>query len=232
MPTIQRIIALGLPLGLQMIVVSSSFIFILSLANKFGPTITAVFGIGSRVDQFAFLAMFAVTAAISAMTAQNFGAGKLERIISVSKWGVLISAGLSLIFFTAVTVFPDSITGLFTKDLEVIRLTRNYFHYVSFSYLALAVLFTYQGVLRGVGDTITSFIIVSCSMVVLRVPICYCLSHYTPMQESGLWLGITISSTFGALTFYLYYAAGRWKRHPNLNRVPVDTIPVVPEETM
>jgi Na+-driven multidrug efflux pump len=96
--TLKKIVGIGFPLSLQMLIVSSSFLFILSLANSFGQNVTAAFGIGSRVDQFAFLATFAVTAAISAMTAQNIGAGKLERIPEITRWGLIFSASIALCY--------------------------------------------------------------------------------------------------------------------------------------
>lgn len=223
--TLKKIVAVGSPLAVQMMIVSSSFLFILSLANRFGPAVTAAYGIGSRVDQLAFLATFAVTAATSAMTAQNAGAGKYERISAIAKSGITFSIALSLIFSCAVMLFPDTVSSMFTKDKEVIVLTRHYFHFAGITYLALAFLFAYQGILRGLGDTLTSLIIVTTTMVLLRVPLCYYLSHYTPLRESGLWAGITASSFFGAAAFYIYFSTGKWKERTNRATVPRTAIP-------
>jgi putative MATE family efflux protein len=209
--TMQKIIAVGFPLSLQMIIVSSSFLFILSLANNFGQNVVAAFGIGNRVDQFSFLATFAVTAAISAMTAQNIGAGKFDRIPEITRWGVIMSVGVALFFSIAVILFPDAISSLFTREPAVIAITRNYLHIAGLSYLALAFLFAFQGVLRGAGDTLGSFIMISCSMIFLRIPLCFILSRYTLLKETGLWLGIFVSAFAGAIAFYLYYKSGRWK---------------------
>jgi putative MATE family efflux protein len=209
--TLRKIIDLGFPLAMQMLIVSSSFLFIFSLANRFGQNVTAAFGIGSRVDQFASMAAFAVAAAISAMTAQNVGAGKIERIPEIARWGVLLSTGMALLFSGMVILFPDAITGLFTREPAVLAVTRHYFRIAGFSYVAFAFLFAYQGVLRGACDTFGSFIMIACSMIFLRVPLCFVLSHYTPLKETGLWVGILISAIAGAVAFYLYYASGRWK---------------------
>jgi putative MATE family efflux protein len=219
--TLRTIVAVGFPLALQMLIVSSSFLFILSLVNRFGTNVTAAFGIGSRVDQFALLASFAVTAAVSAMTAQNVGAGKLERIAEITRWGVLFSLGLSLLFSGAVMLFPDAIASLFTRDRDVVLLTRHYFRIVGISYLALAVSFSLQGVLRGAGDTFGSFLIIACSMIFIRIPLCYLLAERTPLHEAGLWTGITITAFAGMVAFYLYYASGRWKKSGTRVTAPV-----------
>lgn len=224
---LKKIAMVGFPMALQMIIVSASFLFILSLANKFGPNVTAAFGIGSRVDQFAFLAIFAVTMAISMMTAQNIGAGKIERVTDIAKWGILFSLLLAFLFFAAVMIFPDTITMLFTKDAAITLLTRRYFRYIGVSYLALSILFAFQGILRGAGDTITSFIIIAFTMIFLRVPLCYYLSHSTALREVGLWLGISISSFAGAVIFYFYYAGGRWKKCKHRMQEPCEAETVV-----
>ena len=222
--TLKKITMVGFPLALQMLIVSSSFLFILSLANRFGADVTAAFGIGSRVDQFAFLATFAVTAAISAMSAQNIGAGRIERVAAITHWGVIFSLAFALPFCVAVMLFPDAVASLFTSDPAVIAFSRRYFHIAGISYLTIGVMFAYQGVLRGAGDTFPSFLIVASTMVLLRVPLCYYLSHYTALREAGLWAGITISSFAGAVAFYLYYTSGKWIERGNRIASPTTVI--------
>lgn len=232
--TLRRIIAVGTPLAAQMVIVSSSFLFILSQANAFGPAVTAAFGIGSRVDQFVFLALFAVTAAVSAMTAQNYGVEQYGRIGEIARWGALLAVGIALVFAALVMLFPGGVAGLFTGDPAVHALTRHYFWAVGLSYVGLAVLFSYQGVVRGAGDTIASLLITAMSMVVFRVPLCYALSHATPLHETGLWLGITLSSFAGAAAFYMYYISGRWKKKDAGFTAPDGTarIACIPEEAV
>jgi Na+-driven multidrug efflux pump len=130
-------------------------------------------------------------------------------------------------------IFPDAITSLFTKDAAVITYTRSYFRVVGSSYLALAVLFAFQGVLRGAGDTIPSFLMIACSMILLRVPLCYYLSNHTSLREAGLWTGVTISSFAGAIAFFFYYISGKWKeRGMKMITKQHQPEPISPEETL
>lgn len=226
--TLRTIIKIGFPMALQMLITSSSFLFVLALANKFGPNVTAAFGIGGRIDQLSFMATFAVAAAASAMTAQNYGAGRLDRIPQIANWALIYALGLAAVFSVSVVAFPNAVTSMFTNDPAILPLTRHYFYVTAFSYLMLGVLSAYLGILRGTGDTITSFIIVAASMIFLRVPLCYYLSNYTGLRETGLWIGITVSSSAGALAFYLYYASGKWKtRGTRLQKPPEE--PVIAE---
>ena len=210
--TVKRIFAVGFPLSLQLIVVSSSYLFILSLVNAFGPTATAAYGIGSRVDQFAFMASFAVSTAISAMTAQNIGACKNERVSEVLRWGLIMTVSIAVVFAVSVFLFSGRIVYLFTNDPGVAAIARPYFLVAGVTYLAFSILFAFQGVFRGAGATLSSLIIVSFTMIFLRVPLCFLLSHVPQLKELGLWIGIATSTSVGALTFWLMYLNGGWMK--------------------
>jgi putative MATE family efflux protein len=226
----RKIFFMGIPMSLQMIVVSASFLVITSLVNKFGETTTAAFGIGSRIDQFAFMTIIAVSGAISSMTAQNIGAGKSERIPLIVKWGIMVSLGFALFFLVLAFGFARPIAGIFTNDALVIQKTIEYFRIVCFAYLGFAVLFSFQGVVRGAGDVVSSLVIVASAMMFFRIPLCYFLAEKTPLRENGLWLGMTISIILGAIIFWIYYLSVRWKlaaaksNHHGMPSQPTDPV--------
>jgi len=226
--TVKKIFAVGFPLSLQLIVVSSSFLFILSLVNAFGPIATAAFGIGSRVDQFAFMASFAVGTAISAMTAQNIGACKTERVTEILHWGLVITVLIAIIFAVTVFSFSGKIVLLFTNDPGVAVIARPYFLVAGFTYIVFSILFAFQGVFRGAGATVSSLIIVSFTMIFLRVPLCYFLSHIAQLKELGLWLGIAASTSVGAFIFWIYYLKGTWLKSKKKVSVEECEIEVAP----
>jgi putative MATE family efflux protein len=209
---LKRMFVLGVPMSLQMIVVSSSFLLIVSLVNIYGEYVTAAFGIGGRVDQFAFMTILAVCMAISSITAQNIGAGRLERVQETARWGVFISLCFGLFFFAVVNLAAHSLAGFFTTEPRVIEETVGYFRFVSFAYFGIALLFAFQGIARGAGDMVSSLLIVATGMVFLRLPLCWALSKHTHLQEKGLWLGMTLSALTGGLIFWGYYILGRWKK--------------------
>ena len=209
---VKRMFILGLPMSLQMIVVSFSFLLIVALVNIYGEHVTAAYGIGVRVDQFAFMTILAVCMAISSITAQNIGAGRFERVRVTARWGVLVSLCFGLFFFAVVNLASRTLAGFFTTEPRVIDETVGYFRYVSFAYFGIALLFAFQGIARGAGDMVSSLLIVAMAMVILRLPLCWALSEYTPLREKGLWLGIALSALTGGLIFWGYYIGGRWKK--------------------
>ncbi|MEA3046063.1 MAG: hypothetical protein QOJ53_395, partial [Sphingomonadales bacterium] len=89
-PAILRtILRKGLPMGLQMIVISSSALATIGLVNREGIETTAAFGVAMQLWTYLQMPAMALSAAASAMAAQNIGAGKWERVSAITRSGIV-----------------------------------------------------------------------------------------------------------------------------------------------
>ncbi|HDQ25151.1 MAG TPA: MATE family efflux transporter [bacterium] len=210
---VKRILVIGIPVSLQMIIVSLSGLLIISLVNGFGFTTVAAYGIGLRIDQFSFIpAMSLGGSAAAAFAAQALGAGRQEKIPEIVKWVSVLTLSFALFFFVIVNIFPAQITSIFTTDAGVIEKTVPYFRYVTFTYFAFALMFTFQGVIRGSGDTLPSMFFAFITLIIFRAGLGWALSSKTGMNETGIWLAMAVSAYVGMTLNWLYYKSGRWKR--------------------
>jgi putative MATE family efflux protein len=208
---IKRIFIIGIPVSLKMLVKSFSWIVIISLVNKFGPDVIAAYGIGIRLDMFAFLPALSIGIATSSMVAQNIGATQYQRVPEILKSSIILSLCFSVIFFILVNIYPRSISSIFTNDAVVINYAQNYFRIVSLSYILFSFIFTFEGIIRGAGQTMYILIFTVISIIFIRLPLAYVLSQFTPLQESGIWLAIVVSAFTAAVLNSLYYLSRRWK---------------------
>ncbi len=215
---IKKMFGLGIPISLSMIVVSLSAVLIVSLVNKFGVSVTAAYGIGLRIDQFSFLPAMSTGLAVSSMVAQNLGAGKKERVPEILKWALIISLSFGTFFFILVNIFPTFIAQAFTKDAIVAAEAVKYFKIVSFTYFTFAIMFAFQGVVRGAGDTVTMFLITAFSILIFRVPLAYGLAEHTGLKERGIWFGMLFSAGLAVILNIIYYFTGRWKNKVVITR--------------
>ncbi len=83
------ILVKGLPMGLQMIVVSSSALALLGLVNREGVNTTAAFGVAMQLWTYVQMPAMAFGAAVSAMVAQNIGAGRWDRVSRITRSGII-----------------------------------------------------------------------------------------------------------------------------------------------
>ena len=213
---IKNMFTIGIPVTFQMVIVSLSAIAVISFVNRFGPGIIAAYGIGLRIDQFSFIPAMSLGAAASSFTAQAIGAKKEELIREVALWVTILSLAFAAAAFTAINLFPSQITAIFTGDASVISHGAVYFRYITLTYFAYAVMFAFQGIVRGSGDTLPSTLFAFITLIVLRVGLSWALLDKAGMDERGIWIGITASAYLGALLNFWYYKSGRWKNRESL----------------
>src|SRR4029078_5578951 len=92
---LRTIVIKGIPMGLQMIVISSSALALIGLVNREGVDTTAAFGVAMQLWTYLQMPAMALGAAVSAMVAQNIGAGKWERVSSITRSGIAFALAIT-----------------------------------------------------------------------------------------------------------------------------------------
>ena len=117
----RRIVTLGAPIALQDALINVSFLIITVIVNQMGVIASASLGVVEKIIIFAMLPPTAMAAAVATMTAQNYGAGLIQRMSRCLYSGI----GISLVFGVSVCVYsqflPETLTGIFTNDPAVIE---------------------------------------------------------------------------------------------------------------
>ncbi|MCX8096280.1 MAG: MATE family efflux transporter [Spirochaetes bacterium] len=209
---IYRFFSLGLPVSLQMIIISFSFAVVMGFVSSFGDKSIAVFGIGNRIDQFAFLPALSLGLALMTISSQNLSAERYDRVFEFLKWALIISLGISGIVVVVSNLFAESIFGFFVSDREVISLGVDYIRVMSISYVLMGVVFSIQGIIRGAGDTIAVLIIKSLSMLVVRIPVAYVLGFLVFKSPVGVWASFVVVMLFEVIASWIYLRSENWKK--------------------
>lgn len=211
-------IGIGLPAGVQQVIVSMGMMTLTSLVNGFGATVTAAFGVGGRFDQFAFMPAMTVGLSVSALVGQNLGARKFDRVKEIVRSSVYLTIAITgCVSLVAVTV-PQFLVRIFTQDAAVIAEGVVYLRTVGFVYIANALMFTLSGIMRGAGDTVPSMFISIVTLWIVRIPLAVFFSR--TMGSRGIWMGMAVSPVIGTGLNYAYYLSGRWKKRVLTRGVP------------
>ena len=115
---VKVLVTRGLPMGLQMLIVSSSMLTLLGLINGYGTDTAAAFGAAVQVWTYVQMPVFAVGAAVTAMAAQNIGAGRWERVSQATWAGVGINAAMTGLLVLVVWIFNRQALSLFLPDRQ------------------------------------------------------------------------------------------------------------------
>ena len=164
------ILKIGLPVAAQDGFIQISFMVITVIANRRGVDVAAAVGIVEKIICFLFLIPSSMLSTISAIAAQNIGAGFQDRARRTFYTGTAIAVGIGAIFAIAFQFISRPVLNLFTRDQLVVTLGTQYLKsYVTDCVLA-AIHFCFSGYFCAMGKSIISFIHNSLSIILLRIP--------------------------------------------------------------
>lgn len=204
------LIGKGIPMGLQMIVISLSMIFMISLVNRFGSQTAAAYGACFQLWNYIQMPAFAVGAAVSSMASQNVGAKLWDRVSRTAVIGVaynfLMTGGLVILIY----LFNRGALGLFLPDDgDAIRIAQHINAIVVWSFVFFGVTFVISGVVRSTGAVIPPLIILFISMWLLRIPFAYLLVDR--WGADAVWWSFPLGALASMILSLGYYRLGNWK---------------------
>lgn len=202
----------GFPIVIQNVLTNLSFLTMTGLANGIGVTASASLGVVARYNGFAIMPSSAVGSSVSAMVAQNMGAGNVKRAKKTMWTGILISYAASIPLFLAIRIYPQDFIGLFDKNPELIQSGVAYLTYFSLEYLIVPFFFALMGLITGSGHTSFSSIVGIASSIGLRMPLAIFFVKNLDLGLAGIGLSAPIASGTASLVALLYYFSGRWQR--------------------
>ena len=212
------IIKLGLPSGLSQAIFSLSMVVVQSLTNSFGEQIIAASVIVMRVDGFAMMPNFSFGGAMTTYVGQNVGAKKPERIYKGVKQGTLIAMAVSAVIVGIILIFGKYLMGLFTDTEELVSISNHCMQILAVGYVAMGASQSFQGSMRGAGDTLTPMWLALLTTVAIRVPVAYIMAAVTKSQEypngryESLYISLLLSWCIGAILSFVFYLKGPWRK--------------------
>ncbi len=174
--TAKDLFKIGIPLSLQDTLVPLSFLFLFSLANSFGVVASAAYGSVVRLNAFMMLPAGAFAMSLTALTAQNLGAGKMKRALNALKLSILFAFCFGVIFFIWQQVVPKSAIAIFTTDEAVLEEGARYLRSFSYDYLFVPFVFCLNGFFFGCGRTFFAAANSIFSAFAIRVPVAFLLT--------------------------------------------------------
>ncbi len=164
-----RVLRIGLPTGIQTVIVTFSNVMVQYYINDFGETAVAAFATYYKVENFIYLPIMAFGQASTTFAGQNTGAGQYRRILRGTVITALIGAAVVGCLVIVFVSFPRTIVGWFMKDGDVVENALK-IALVSFPFYSIyPILEVTGGALRGMGKAIGSMIVIILNLCVLRI---------------------------------------------------------------
>jgi putative MATE family efflux protein len=201
---LKLILKLGIPAGIQMIVVSVAAIVVVGLVNRFGSDATAAYGATNQVTSYVQFPAMSIGIAASILAAQAIGAGQISEVRRITRTAMVlnltITGGLVLLAY----LFSEHLVALFITDPAVIDMTQHLLHIVLWS----AIMFGWQGILAGImrssGTVLVPMLISMGCILLIEIPLAVYLSQ-GPLGLGGIWWALAINFTAMFVLQGLYY---------------------------
>ena len=204
-----KILKIGLPTGVQNIVISLSNVIVQSSVNSFGAVAMAGFAAYIKVDGFNILPVLSFSMAATTFIGQNVGAGRLDRV----KKGMYVSVAMGIIYTVCTGIlllaFAPQVIGVFTQNGKVVEYGVYIMKFFCPFYWMLGILHILAGTIRGTGKTMQAMVVFLFSLCIFRV-----LWIWGAMSVShkigGVMLGYPLSWLVGLVMILIYVWKGNW----------------------
>jgi putative MATE family efflux protein len=204
------VMTLGFPLGISMLVMGVSQIGMIGLINREGMETVAAFGAANQIWGFLQMPSFAVGTAVSAMVAQNIGAGHWHRIDQITGAGIAINFLMAGALVAVITLFQVPLLGLFLPSgSPAIGIGAHISLLLNWTFILMGVSTIVTSVVRSNGAVMVPLIILFLTAVVLRFAIGFL--GYPVWGADAIWAAFIAHVVVSTIWSLAYYRWGRWR---------------------
>ena len=207
----RTIVVKGLPMGVQMIVISMSALALVGLVNREGVDTTAAFGVALQLWTYVQMPAMALGAAVSAMVAQNIGAGHWDRVGRITRVGIVQSLLITGGLIALLTLADRSVLALFMgPDSPALPVARHIHLLATWNFLLFGVMMVLFATVRANGAVWIPLIVLAVGLVPVRFG--YIWATYGWLGADAIWTSFPVTSLINLALATAFYLQGGWRK--------------------
>jgi len=210
-----KVLRIGLPTGLQMVVISLSELVILALVNRHGSQATAAYGAVTQIVNYVQFPALSIAITASILGAQAIGAGRLERLGPILRTGLLINVWLTGGLVLLGYLLSHWMLGVFLTDPAARVQAEHLLHIMLWSLLVFGFQAIIGGIMRASGTVLVPVAISIFCIIGVQVPVAYLFDAHFGLQ--GVWMAFPVAYLSMLLLQTLYYK--RVWQHQRIERL-------------
>ncbi|MDQ0901866.1 MATE family efflux transporter [Paenibacillus sp. V4I7] len=208
---IRTLLQKGLPMGLNMVVVSLSNLILIHLVNSYGSESTAAFGVAMQISSYVQMPAMAIGGAVTSMAAQNIGAGRWDRVNRITWTGVGFNIMMTGLIVVILHLFNREVVSFFLPpEGKAIEIGVHINNLTLWSFIIFGVFNVVAGVVRSAGAVVFPLIVAFVALLLVRIPLATILANKYGFDV--IWWSFPISFSVAAAMNLLYYRFGKWKQ--------------------
>ena len=188
---LKTVLKVGVPTGVQMIVISLAEVALLSLVNSYGSNATAAYGAVNQVVAYVQFPAISIAITASILGAQAIGAGRTEQLGAIARTGLLMNVGLTGTLVLLGYLFSRTLMGFFITSAPVIELAQTLLHIMLWSSVIFGMASVLSGIMRASGSVLVPTGIAIFCIALIEVPVAYVMSHRIGIN--GVWVAYPVT---------------------------------------
>ena len=211
-PMFGNMVKVAIPSMVQQSIVSIGMLLVQSVVNGFGSSVLAGYTAGMRIESICIVPMIASGNAVSTFTAQNLGAGQIERVKEGYLAAVRMVASFAVMICLILGVFHKYIIRSFLEagsEQAAFETGNSYLSFIAFFFVFIGLKAITDGVLRGAGDVLV-FTLANLVNLGIRVTAAFTLAPLIGVQ--GVWFAVPMGWAANYLISFVRYLSGKWSR--------------------
>lgn len=200
----KHVFKFSLPISMSIFIEVLAFSIIMILNGRLSSLYAAIHSISLTLASTTYMIPLAVSSATSVKIGYFYGRRNFKKIHSYMKASMIISMTFMALAGLSLYIFPDFILSLFTKDQELVILGGSILMVCAMFQIFDGAQVTLSGILRGVGITKPTFIIVALGYWLIGLPLGYYLGYTLKLNTLGFWIGLAFSLLAISISLFIY----------------------------
>jgi putative MATE family efflux protein len=189
---LKTVLRIGVPTGIQVVLISVAEVAVLSFVNAFGSDATAAYGTVNQVVSYVQFPAISIAITASIFGAQAIGAGNAHRLADVARTGILMNVFVTGGLVVLAYLFSRTIIGFFITSPPVVELAHGLLQITLWSYVVFGAASVFSGVMRASGTVLVPTALSIVAVLGIEVPVAYLLSK-TSLGIDGIWIAYPVA---------------------------------------
>ncbi len=205
------IVRKGLPMGAQMLVMSTAGLTMVGLVNRLGVDTAAAYAVSQQLWTYIQMPAMAIGAAVSSMAAQNIGANRWDRVGDITRYGLIFNVALTGAMVLVIIAFDRSVMTLFVPETSpALPIARHIQLIASWNFVVFGATMVLFSTVRANGAVLMPLLFLFVSMYPVRIGFALVAQRW--IGSDAIWWSFPVGSVANLVMAIGYYRYGNWRK--------------------
>jgi MATE family multidrug resistance protein len=211
-PIVKEIFRIGIPLAEVSFIESIAWVTFIRFISHLGVAPYASHEIAMKVKDIGFFMGYSIATVCGSLVGESMGKNDETRAKKFTNKSIVLAVVSMALFGITFFTIPDFFTSLFTRDLEVIEISRNILRVMALYQIADAIYLVFRSSLNAMKDTKFVRNIGFIGLWGLMIPSTFILVNVFKIGVIGAWIGLTFYVVFAAVVFWIRFTRKNWSK--------------------